>query len=386
MKEHVTKLEYHGKELILIATAHVSPESVALVKEVIEEEHPSSVCIELDQQRYQNLQNPKAWEQTDVVQVIKSGQAGFLLANLALSSFQRKIAKNLDAKVGGEMIQGIQSAQEVGAQLVLADRSIQTTFLRIWRKLGLWEKGKLLFHLIFSFGEDDDEITAESLQELMQQDMLEAALADMRKEFPKIGEILVSERDQYLAHHIKNAPGPKVVAVLGGAHLPGVQQEIFREQDVAELATVPPKSSSSKAAGWILPAIIVGIIVYGFFRGGAQMGLRQIASWVLWNGTLAALGTALCLGHPLSALTAFLVAPISSLNPFMACGWFAGLVEASLRKPTVQDIQQVPVDMQSVKGLLRNRFLRILLIVVMANLGSTIGTFVAGTDMIRNLF
>jgi len=384
MNENITKLEYQGKEIILIATAHVSKESAELVKQVIEEERPDSVCIELDEDRYSNIQNPKAWENTDIVKVIKSKRVGFLLANLALSSYQKKIAKKLDVPVGGEMIQGIESAKETGANLVLADRKIQTTFLRIWRKLSIWEKAKLLVSLIFSFDEDA-EITDKDLQELLQADMLESVLIDMRKQFPKIGDILISERDQYLASKIKDAPGQKIVAVLGGAHVPGVKEEIYCSQDVDRISAVPPKSPVSKIISWAIPAAIICLIIYAFVVN-VQTGLQQLSSWVLWNGTLAALFTALAFGHPLSILTAFVAAPITSLNPMLACGWFAGLVEASAKKPTVQDVMNVQTDIFSLKGFYKNRFLKTLMIVVLANIGSSIGTFIAGTDIIRNLF
>ena len=383
MNENITKLEYQGKEIILIATAHVSKESAELVKQVIEEERPDSVCIELDEDRYSNIQNPKAWENTDIVKVIKSKRVGFLLANLALSSYQKKIAKKLDVPVGGEMIQGIESAKETGANLVLADRKIQTTFLRIWRKLSIWEKAKLLVSLIFSFDEDA-EITDKDLQELLQADMLESVLIDMRKQFPKIGDILISERDQYLASKIKDAPGQKIVAVLGGAHVPGVKEEIYRAQDIDSISTIPPKSPASKIVGWAIPAAIICLIIYAFVVN-VQTGLQQLSSWVLWNGTLAALFTALAFGHPLSILTAFVAAPITSLNPMLACGWFAGLVEATVKKPTVQDVMNVQTDIFSLKGFYKNRFLKTLMIVVLANIGSSIGTFIAGTDIIRNL-
>ena len=180
---NITRLIVGDKEIILIATAHVSKESAELVKQVIEEERPDSVCVELDEERYKNIQNPKSWEDTDIIKVIKTKRVGFLLANLALSSYQKKMAKKLDAPVGGEMIQGIKSAEEAGAKLVLADRSIQTTFLRIWRKLGMWEKTKLLTGLIFSFDEDND-ITDEDLQDLLQEDMLKSVMASVREKFP----------------------------------------------------------------------------------------------------------------------------------------------------------------------------------------------------------
>ena len=194
MDKNLTVLNYEDKEIILVGTAHVSKDSAALVKEVIEEHHPDSVCVELDEDRYQSIQNPKAWENTDVVKVIKTRKTGFLLASLALGSYQKRIAKQLNVSVGGEMLQGIESAKEIGAELVLADRNIQTTFLRIWRKLNLWEKAKLIVSLFVSTGEEE-EITDDILQKLLETDILEAVLSDMRKQFPKIGDILISERD-----------------------------------------------------------------------------------------------------------------------------------------------------------------------------------------------
>ncbi|WRR94329.1 TraB/GumN family protein [Sinanaerobacter sp. ZZT-01] len=384
LSENITRLDYQDKEIILIGTAHVSRESAELVKQVIEEEHPDSVCVELDEDRYHNIQNPKAWEDTDIIKVIKSKKVGFLLANLALSSYQKRIAKQLDAPVGGEMLQGIESAKEVGAALVLADRNIQTTFLRIWRKLNAWEKCKLIGSLLFSF-DDDDEVSELDLQELLKADMLESVLVDMRKQFPKIGDILISERDQHLAAKIKEAPGKKVVAVLGGAHVPGVKKEIYRSQNLDEILIVPRKGIASKIAGWIIPALIIGLIFYGFVTN-IQTGIQQLSVWALWNGGLAALFTAIALGHPLSILTAFVTAPFTSLNPLLACGWFAGLVQATVKKPTVQDVLNVQTDIFSVRGFFKNRFLKTLMVVVFANIGSGIGTYVAGFDIIKNLF
>ncbi|MFW6281943.1 MAG: TraB/GumN family protein [bacterium] len=384
MEEYIERLEYEGKEIILIATAHVSKKSVELVKKVIDEEKPDSVCVELDQMRYQNIKNPKRWEKTDIVKVIKSKKAGFMLINLALSSYQKRLAKKLDTKVGQEMIQGIESAEEVDAKLVLADRNIQTTFRRIWRKLSFWEKIKLLFGIIFSFA-DDTEISDDDLQELLQKDMLESVMAEMHNEFPRIGEILLNERDQYLASKIKNAPGSKIVAVLGGAHVPGVKEEIYKEQDLERITKVPPKKPIAKAIAWVIPIIILFLIAYSFVIN-IQTGLQQLKVWVLWNGIFSALFTAVSFGHPFSIITAFIIAPISSLNPLLAAGWFVGLVEASIRKPTVEDVNNVPEDIFSLKGFFKNRFLRILLIVIMANLGSAIGTMLAGLDIIQNLF
>ena len=384
--ENVSRVQYQDKELILIATAHVSKQSAELVKEVVDQEKPDSICVELDEDRYNNIKNPKQWADTDLVQVIKDKKVGFMLANLVLGSYQKKLAKQLDTNVGQEMIQGIQCAEETGASLVLADRNIQTTFMRIWRKMTLKEKVELLLNLFFALDdEEEQEITDEEISNLLQKDMLEAAMANMKEEFPKIGDILLCERDQHLANKIKNAPGKKVVAVLGGAHVAGVKEEIFKEQNMQEITTVPPAGKTAKIIGWAIPIAILCLIGYGFAQG-LQTGLQQVTSWILWNGCLAALFTAIMMGHPLSILTAFLVAPISSLNPMLACGWFAGLMEAHVRKPKVEDVSNISNDIFSLKGLFHNRFLRTLLIVIMANIGSSLGTVIAGMDIIRNLF
>lgn len=384
MEDNVVRLAYQDKEIILIGTAHVSQESAELVKRVIDEEKPDSICVELDEDRYQNLQNPKSWEHTDVIQVIKTKKIGFLLANVVLGSFQKKIARQLGTVVGQEMLQGIKSAKETGAELVLADRNIQITFLRIWRKLGLWEKTKLFFSLLFSFGEEI-ELSSEDVKDLLKDETLESVVFEMRKKFPVIGEVLISERDQYLANKIKEAPGKKVVAILGGAHVPGVKEEIFKRQDIDRITEVPRGSPVFKMIGWAIPAIIIGLFIYGFAIN-IQTGLQQLSVWVLWNSGLAALFTAFVLGHPLSILTALVTAPFTSMNPFLACGWLAGLVEATIRKPTVQDINNISQDIFSFKRFFRNRFLKALAVVIMANIGSSIGTFVAGTNIIKNLF
>jgi pheromone shutdown-related protein TraB len=383
-EENVTRIEYMDKEIILIATAHVSKESAELVKRVIDEERPDSICIELDEDRYQNVIKPKAWEETDLIKVIKSKKVGFMIANLFLSSYQKKMALKLDTPVGGEMIQGIESAKETGATLVLADRSIQVTFLRIWRELNLWDKAKLVGSLLFT-SEDDTDITNDDLQKMLEEDMLEAAMAGLKEEFPKVGQILISERDQYLAAKIKEAPGKKIVAILGGGHVPGIKKELFVDRDIESISTVPPKSRLSKIAGWIIPGIITGLLLYSFIVN-FQTGLQQLSAWVLWTGILAAAFTALSLAHPLSILTSFVAAPLTTLHPLLACGWFAGLTEATIKKPTVKDVQNVQEDIFSLKGFYRNRLLKTIFVMFMANIGATIGTLIAGTSLIRNLF
>ncbi|MGI5949323.1 TraB/GumN family protein [Peptoniphilus sp.] len=382
MEDSLIRINYNNKEIILIPTAHVSVASAELVKETIEKEKPDSVCIELDEGRYASLKNPEAWKNTNIIDVIKQKKVTMLIANLILSSYQKRVAKKLKTNPGQEMVQGMKSADEVGAELVLADRDIQTTFKRIWRHMGFFEKIKLTVSLIFA--DDDEEVSEEDLSELIQKDNLENVIDDLGKSYPQIANTLLHERDEYLAYNIKNAPGDKVVAVLGAAHTPGVKKEIFKEQDIDALNVIPEKSFGSKLLPWIIPVLIVALIVYSFYTS-INTGMNQLKSWVIFNSLFAAGFTILSLGHPLSVLTALVVAPFTSVNPLLACGWFAGLVEATVRKPTVEDVNNIPEDIFKLKSWFKNKFLKALLVVIMANIGSSIGTLIAGTKIIQNL-
>jgi pheromone shutdown-related protein TraB len=378
---NIHRLDIDGKEIILIGTAHVSKFSAEEVKEIIEAEKPDSICIELDEERYKSISNRDKWKNMNIINVIKEKRSTLLLINLILSTYQKKMANQFDIKPGQEMIQGIESSKEFGTNLVLADRNIQTTFKRIWRGVGFWGKIKLFYSIILSIF-DDEEISEEDLERMKTEDMLSSALNELSSSFPKLKKHLVDERDQYLAQKIKDAPGDKVVAVLGAAHVPGIKKEVYKEHDLEELSSVPPKYLTSKIAGWIIPIIIIAIIV-STFSVDKNTGIDQIISWVLWNGTLSAIGAAIAFGHFLSILTAFLVAPITSLNPLLAAGWFAGITEAFIRKPSVEDFENLTQDIFTIKGFWKNRVTKILLVVILANLGSVIGTWVGGADVIR---
>ena len=380
-EENITRIHLDGKEYILIGTAHVSKYSAEQVKEVIEAERPDSVCVELDQQRYQSIIEGNKWKEMDIIQVIKEKKATLLLINLAVSSFQNRMAKQFGIKAGQEMIQGIESAKEIGAELVLADRNIQVTFSRIWGNLGFKGKSILLSQIIASIF-STETISEEELEKMKNQDTINAILNEFTETFPQLKKPLVDERDQYLAQKIKDAPGEKIVAVLGAAHVPGITKEIHKEHDLKQLTVLPPKSNWPKIIGWSLPILIVAIIAYTFLTNPSA-GVGQTISWILWTGSFAALGAIVALGHPLTILTAFVVAPITTLHPLLAAGWFAGLTQAYIRRPSVKDFETLSEDVFSVKGFWRNKVTRILLIVMIVNIGGSLGTFIGGMDVIK---
>ncbi len=378
--ENVHKIAMDGRELILIGTAHVSRKSVEEVKETIEKERPDTVCVEMCQSRYQSITDTDKWKNTNIVKVIKEGRALLLLANLLLSSYQRKLANKFGITPGQEMIQGIASAQEVNATLCLADRDIQTTMRRLWRNISLWGKLKLVFHLILSMV-FSEELSEEELEKMKTRDMLSTALEELSRSFPQLTSILIDERDQYLAEKIRTAPGDKVVAVLGAGHIPGIKKELSRPHDLSTLTRVRPASRVSKVIAWSIPLVIIAIILLTLTvdRG---TGVEQMVSWLLWNGSLSVLGAIIAFAHPLAILSAFVAAPISSLSPLLAAGWFAGLAEALIRKPSVTDFENLPEDIQTFRGFWRNKVTHILLVVVFTNMGSTAGTIIGGADVI----
>jgi len=368
------------REIILIGTAHVSKLSADEVKEVIETEQPDTVCVELCQSRYQSITDTDRWKNTDIIKIIREKKALLLLANLALSSYQKRLAKKFGIQPGQEMIQGIKSAEETGAELCLADRDIQVTMLRLWRSISFWGKLKLFFQLLLGIFYDE-ELTEEEMEKMKSKDMLSAALDELSRSFPQLKAIIIDERDRFLAQKIKTAPGNKVVAVLGAGHIPGIKEEINNDHDLDQLSKVLPPPRVTKFIAWSIPVLIIALIISTFSVDRAT-GIEQIVTWVLWNGSLGMVGALIALAHPLAILTALLAAPISSLSPLLAAGWFAGLTEALVRKPNVNDFESLAEDVHSLKGFWRNKVTRVLLVVVLVNLGSTAGTIIGGAEVI----
>jgi pheromone shutdown-related protein TraB len=373
-------ISLNDKDIFLIGTAHISRASAETVKNFIIEEKPDSVCVELCQSRYQSITNPEKWKNMDIITIIKQKKALLLLVNLILSAFQKRLARQLGLNPGQEMIEAIKAAQENNINLVLADRDIQITFARIWKKLGFFGKFRLLFMLLLSIFSQED-ISEEEIERLKSEDVLTAALNDLAVSFPRLKSSLIDERDQYLAEKIKNAPGKKIVAVVGAGHIPGIKTEIYKEHDLNSLTYVPKSANWVKWVLWAIPIAII-VMIISTFRVSTISGVNQILQWLIWNGSLAALGALITAAHPLSILTAFLAAPITSLNPLLAAGWFAGIVEAIVRKPRVEDFEDLG-NITTFRDFFRNRVTKILLVVALTNLGSSFGTFIGGAKIIQ---
>ncbi|MDR2070328.1 MAG: TraB/GumN family protein [Treponema sp.] len=378
-------IELNGREIILIGTAHISRDSIAEVERTIREEKPGMVCVELDAGRYASISQQENWEKLDVIKVFKEGKGFLLMANLVLSGFQRRMGQELGVKPGEEMKIAVETAKDLGIPYSLCDREVQTTLRRAWTHCGLWSKCKLLASLLSS-AFSTEKFSEGEIEQLKNRNELDGMMSELAGYLPRVKETLIDERDQYLAAKIwesGTSAGGKQIAVVGAGHLAGIRDHLEKiaageeNADVSGLDIIPPAPVLSRAVGWVFPILIAALIILGFLRSGVGVSLEMLLRWVMLNGSLAALGSLIALGHPLAILVSFVGAPIATINPFIGVGLFSGIVEAALRKPRVIDTQTLSEDIGSLKGIYRNRITRALLVFFLSSLGGAIGNFIA---------
>lgn len=382
-------LEFGNRKITLVGTAHVSAESVAEVEKTIRELRPDCVAIELDEKRADSIQHPDKYRELDIVKVLKNHEGFLLLANLILSSFQKRMGNNTGVKPGDEMLTAMRIAKELNIPSVMVDRPIQVTLKRAWGKNSFWGKNKLFASLLTS-AFSKEEVSEEQIESLKDKNEMDSMMFELSEYMPVIKEVLIDERDQYLASKIWDASGNNIVAVLGAGHLNGVAAYLEKlsqgttTSNVEEISKVPPKGFMGKIIAWLIPAIIIGFIVAGFVYGGVKAGTDMLTSWFLWNSIPAAIMTIVGLGHPITIIVSFISAPFTSLCPFIGVGFVSGIVQALVCKPKVSDVETLQEDVTSIKGFYNNRILRVLLVFILSTIGSAIGTFAGGTDIIKS--
>lgn len=387
MSQTQIQLELNGRKITLVGTAHVSKESVDEVKETIKAINPDCVAVELDEKRAESIKNPSRYSQLDLVKVLKRKEGFLLLANLMLASYQRRMGLNAGVKPGDEMIAAMNTADENKIRCTLVDRPIQVTLKRAWGKNSFWGKCKLLSTLLAS-AFSKEEIDPEEIEKLKQRNEMDSMMNELSDYLPVIKEVLIDERDRFLASKIWESEGDNIVAVLGAGHLPGVKAYLEKlgkgevTSNVDELGSIPKPGIIGKLLAFLIPVCIIGLIAAGFIYGGMHAGTQILSTWFLWNAVPAAILTAVAFGHPLAILVGFIGAPFTSLCPFIGIGFCTAIVQATVCKPKVSDMETLQEDVSSLRGFYRNRILRTLLVFILSSIGSTIGTFAAGADII----
>lgn len=376
MSENIFKTNINNKEIIIIGTAHVSKKSTQLVEDTIIKENPNTVAVEICPSRYKSIFEKDKWQNMDIIKVIKEKKVFLLLINIILSSFQKKIADKFGIKPGAEMLCAIKKSKEQGMRLALVDRDVNITLSRFWRSMGFFTKAKIFFEFIFSMG-SSDEIKEDDIEKMKEQDALQIVLSKIEESYPSLSKTLIDERDIYLAQKIKNTEGKKIVAVVGAGHINGIKKYIKEDIDLKKLEEIPPVKKTATILKWSIPILILSIFIYGFFTGDKDNTKDMLKWWIIANSSLAGIGALIAFAHPITILSAVIAAPLTSLNPMIAAGWVSGLTEACIRKPKVKDFENIPQDITSIKGFWKNKITRTLLVTVLTNLGSAIGTLVA---------
>ena len=385
MPEPLQKLILNETHITILGTAHVSRASAETVKQMIRSEEFDVVCIELCQSRYNSIMQPSLLAEMDLFDVIRQGKASMVTASLALGAYQQRLAEQLGIEPGKEMKTAIVETKTLGLPLVLIDREVGITLKRVYHNVPFWKRIYLIAGL-FTSVLSRDEVSEEEIEKLKSGDILETTFTQFSEDAKELYEPLIDERDQYMAakllQTLESNKGKHILAVVGAGHIRGMKTYLDSgglnaESTINALGTAPNKKSWLK----LIPWIIVGLVCLGFvlgFRSSPELGWSLIWQWIIINGGLSALGAAIAGAHILTITTAFLAAPITSLNPTIGAGMVTAAVELFLRKPTVKDFGELRKETTTIMGWRKNRVAKILLIFLLSSLGSAIGTYVAG--------
>jgi traB family protein len=392
MSDLIRRINVNDREIILVGTAHVSIESIAEVENTIRTEMPDCVCVELDEGRYAAMMEKNRWESLDIIKVLKEKKGFLLLANLVLASFQKRMGLNVGVKPGDEMKAAIDIARELNIPTEMVDRPIQVTLKRAWALNGYTGKSKILASLLAA-AFSKEKLEAADIEKLKQKSEMDAMLDEVALNMPEVKEVLIDERDVWLGTKIFQASGKKVLAVIGAGHLNGTEKRIMalekKEADanLDKIAAIPPKSIVGKILNIAFPVLFAGLLLAPIFISGSKEQLTQnIVRWLIWNGGLAAVGTLLAFGNILTIVSAFIFAPIATLNPLIGIGMITAIVQATVCKPQVRDMMNIADDVATIKGWYTNRIAKVLLVFILSSVGALIGNIVTIPALISKLF
>lgn len=398
INDPIVTLNIGDSALTLLGTAHVSKQSAETVTRLIDTGDYDAVAIELCDSRHKAIMDPDSLAKQDLLKVIREGKAPMVMASLALGAFQQRLADQFGIKPGAEMRAAMDGAEQHNLFIHLVDREIGTTLRRVYHSVPWWQRMGIFSGLISSVV-SREKIEEKDIERLKEGDILESTFDEFAAESGELYGPLIDERDRFMALKIFEATQlnqPRhMLAVLGAGHLKGTEKyltELVAEQPdhaqissrVEKLNELPKKTPFWRIIPWAIAALVVVGFIIGFNRS-PELGWDLISTWVLVNGTLSAIGAAIALAHPLTVLTAFIAAPITSLNPTIGAGMVAGAAELYFRKPQVEDFGRLRQDTSEIKGWWRNRVSKVLLVFLLSTLGSAAGTYIAGFQIFGKL-
>ena len=378
------EVQLGNTSVTLLGTAHISRSSAEQVAAELDSKAYQAVAVELCPSRFEALTNPDRLAQLDLMQVLRQGKASMVMANLAMAAYQQRLGEQLGIEPGAEMRMAVTQAEVHELPVVLIDREIGITLKRTARNLSWWRRAILFTGLISSLV-SREEVSEEDIEHLKEGDVLETTFAEFAHDREDLFQPLIAERDRYMAAKLRHAanehPGRPILAVVGAGHLNGIARHLEDTEDPAaalkELDKIPDKARWPKFIPWLIVALVMTGFYLGFTRN-PDLGWQLVRDWVVINGGLSALGALLAAAHPLTVVTAFVAAPITSLNPTIGAGMVTAAAELWLRKPRVADFGNLRHDTTQLRGWWHNRVSRTLLVFLLSTLGSAAGTYIAG--------
>jgi len=367
------------ENLRLLGTAHVATSSVEAVIENIENWKPDIVAVELCESRYKALTSDRRLDKEGLLKVIKEGKAPMVLLQSLLSAEQRKLGLDEGQQPGAELLAAVKAAEEAGLEVELVDRDIQTTLRRAWKNMRIKEKFGLFWALL-SDEEPDEELSLNDMLE--DKDLLSSLMEELRDVSPGAGKALIDERDEFIARKISNVRGKgKVLAVLGAGHLEGVSKLLNSKLEdskerISTLSEIPKGGKMIKTVSYAIPLLLVGLLGWFAYNGDISSIKENGIYWLLGNFIGAAVMCAIAGGHPIAILVAAIASPITSLNPALAAGWFAGYAQMKIKEPTGEDLAEF-LKLDSASVFWSNRAGRVLLVTALTNLGSMLGAYIS---------
>ncbi|MDY6777507.1 MAG: TraB/GumN family protein, partial [Candidatus Nanohaloarchaea archaeon] len=378
----IEQVTVNGKQVVLVGTAHVSDQSVTEVEEAIEEFAPDRICVELDASRLQSLRDQEAWKGKDITDAIAEGDGYMLLFNIVLSIYQRRLGEEYNIEPGAEMLEAIQRAEEGSIPFSLIDRDINITLKRALNRLSVLEKARLVSSVVEGFFESE-EIDVEELKE---QDILHEVITEFAGRFPSLKEVLIDERDSYMAQRIMEAEGETIVAVVGAGHIDGIRAHLQEQREerfsIDDLEAVDQGRNWFTVIRYAFPALIIGVFFYGLFNLGTSVAREMLFYWFALNGSFAAVGAFLAFAHPVTVAVSFIAAPFTSVNPAVPAGLVAAYAENMFRPPRVEDMESLG-EIARFGDLWHNRATKLLLVFMLVNLGSAIATFLGAGVLLK---
>lgn len=373
-----------GTHVIVLGTAHISQKSTDEVQRLIKDWKPDVVGVELCETRKKNIMGDDHWKKLDLFQVIKNKKGYLLLSSLILSSFQKRIG---GTKPGEEFRMAISTSESQGIPVHPIDRDVQTTLKRAWNKLGFFQKSLLFSQLIGSLFVKE-KISEETIESMKKEDVLKGLFDELPGNYAPIIEVIIDERDQFMAQKIRESSKntKKALHIVGAGHLKGIEKYLTEEREISTLETIPTVTIWSKMSSFVFPVIIISIFAFLFYKGGQETGIEFLYNWIIIKAFFGGLGALIAWAHPLGIIASAIVSPIGNFNPVLKPGWIAALIEAYFRKPLVEDFEKLAEDTNSMKGIWKNRVTRVFLVLMLPQIGSSIGTFVATYIGMKNIF